>query len=127
MKTIEVKKQNLQKIMNAFCEKQGRATVRDIYDFSQIEDIVNKIEKRLSIPKKSMNGIYIHYDHRQHFPNAYKYRPESTHFDLINKGGKWYIDLDSVQRATCPNKNTDYPYTIALSDTAKEEILKKYI
>ena len=122
---IIVKKENAEKLMRVFEKVQGRATVRTIYDFNQFANIVDDIEKRIgNMTKKAKEGTKVHYDFRQHFPNAYKYQPESTHFTLVFTKGNW--KLTEVRRGYCPNKNCSYAYELMLSDTAKEAILDRY-
>lgn len=55
---------------------------------------------RLNIQKSKMKGITLTADpNAQHFPNAYKYEPESTHFTAEHNGKTWF--LTSVYRDTC--------------------------
>lgn len=127
MKNVIINEKNAAKIMQAFAAKQGRASVRTINSFDELVSICKGIEKRVGISKRAMDGTTVHYDFRQHFPNAYKFRPESTHFDLTHKSGKWCIDIDSISRYTTPNKNTAYEYTLSLSETAKTAVLENYV
>ena len=128
MKQVIIKKENEKKIMDAFKAAQGRATVRSIESFSEIVDICERVDRRLgNMSKNEKNGTVVNFDFRQTFPRAYKYRPESTHFALVFVNGSWRIDLDSIKRKTCPNKNTIYFYTLQLSESAKTAILARYI
>lgn len=127
MKWVIINEKNSEKIMSAFKAEQGRATVRTIDKFSELVRITESINERLHpMSKKAMDGTKAFYDFRQHFPSAYKYRPESTQFQLEYKSGNWRIDLESINRYTCPNVNTTKEYTLTLSESAKAEILKRF-
>ena len=126
MKPIIVKKENAGRIMAEFAKEQGRATARTINSYEQLAQIVKYIDYRLAgIPKKALEGVRIEYTFAQKFPNAYKYRPESTHFTLVYKNGAWRITY--IGRHTCPNRsNNGYEYNIYLTDDAKEAVLNLY-
>lgn len=109
---------NIEKLTAAIKEAEGRATVRTI-TAKDIQYVLHEIED--GIAKKKMSGTKVHYTGAQHFPNAYKYRPESTHWVAENVNGKWYVT--DIYRDTCPNRsswNTEIEY----SDTAKQAILE---
>lgn len=128
MKKIIVKKENSEKIMKIFSEVQGRATARTIDSYSELEKIIEGIEKRVHLgfemKKKSLEGTRVHYSFKQHFPKSYKYSPSATLFDLEYSKGKWY--LCEVERGSCPESNSYYKYDLFLSDTAKMEVLSWY-
>ena len=107
---------NENKLNAAIAEAEGRATVRTI-KADDIAWILNKIK----VPKSKLDGTTVHYDGAEHFPNAYKYRPESTHFTAENIKGKWYVT--DIYRATCPNRTT-WNTCIEYSPNAKEWILE---
>lgn len=71
------------------------------------------------ISKKNLEGTTITaLDlNAQSFPNAYKWRPESTQVDLLFKSGSWRVT--AIYRGRC-DKNGGY---ITLSDTARTAIL----
>lgn len=127
MKYTIINDTNMAKIMQAFDTAQGRATARTIGSAADLTRIIKGVEDRLHpMAKKAMDGTKVHYDYRQEFPRAYKFRPESTHFDLIYSKGSWRIDLDSIKRFYTPNINSLYGYYLELSETAKEAILDRY-
>lgn len=110
---------NTVKLNEAIKTAEGKATARTI-KATQIVSTLQEIEK--GIPKKKMSGTRVHYTGAEHFPNAYKYRPESTHWIAENINGKWYV-ID-IYRDTCPNRsswNTEVNY----SEAAKQAILEK--
>jgi len=118
---------NAAKIMESFKAAQGRATARTIDSFHELEEIIAGIEERLEgITKTAKDGTMINYNFQQHFPNAYKYIPDSTQFTLIYKRGAWRIDLESIERYTCPNNSRPYPYNMRLSETAQAAVLAMY-
>lgn len=92
--------------MTVFYGAQGRSAARVIEAYRDIERIIQGVEKRCGvgqrIPKKAFCGTVVKYDFRQQFPSAYKYTPDSTHFNLYFENNKWYIDIDSVKRGNCP-------------------------
>lgn len=125
MKEIIIKESNAAKIMAAITAAQGRATARTIDSYEQVKFIVMGVEQRIGkMPKAALEGTVFMYDFRQHFPNAYKFRPESTEIVCRYSKGSWR--LVSVRRDFCPNVNSPYGYTLMLSETAKAEILRRY-
>lgn len=118
MKTIIINENNVEKITAVLADVQKRSKVRTI-DTSDIYNTVDRVNGHLAIPKKYMEGVMIHCDlNAQDFPNAYKYRPESTHFTATFKGGKWR--LTGVYRDTTERTNK---VKITLTGEAKEKIL----
>lgn len=99
---------NVEAIAEAIKTAEGKATARTL-DVKKIQKILDGVSK--GITKTALNGTKVHYDGAQHFPNAYKYRPESTHFRAENVRGKWYVT--DIYRDTCPNraKNTQVTYS----------------
>ena len=127
MKRILINEKNLQKISEAIKAAEGRATAR-LLDTDTISRLIDRAENALPdrgvygrIPKNRMDGTKIYFDGGQQFPNAYKYRPESTHCTIENHSGKWY--LTDVRRDTCPNRQTSGE--ILYSDAAKAWILEQ--
>ena len=90
---------NNAKVTEAIKKAEGRATARTV----SAEDIVKALAK-IKVPKSKLNGTIVQWDGAEHFPNAYKYRPESTHWVAENVNGRWY--LIDVFRDTCPNRDT---------------------
>lgn len=126
-KYVEIKEENAEKIMKVFNEVQGRSSTRMVNSFKDVTDLVDSVEKRIrGITKKAKEGTTADEKFQQQFPNAYKHRPMSTHYTIIFKNGKWKIDLNSIERATCPNNSKYYSYNLNLSDSAKEAILALY-
>ena len=107
---------NEQKLNAAIREAEGKATARTI----TAKDVV-RILDRIKVPKNKLNGTVVRYDGAEHFPNAYKYRPESTHFVAENIKGKWYVM--AVFRDTCPNRST-WDTMISYSPEAKDWIIE---
>lgn len=113
---MKINIQNTDKLSKAIADAQGKATARTI-TAGGICHILDKIK----VPKNRLNGTMVHYDGGEHFPNAYKYRPESTHWIAENINGKWYV-VD-IYRDTCPNRN-GWSGEIKYSDPAKEWIIE---
>jgi len=86
-------------------EVQKRAKVRTITS-EEIVEALDRIETTLGISKKAMEGVQVHVDlNDQKFPNAYKWRPESTQFWAVYKGGSWRVL--SIERDTCSQLATN--------------------
>lgn len=91
-----IKESNREKIEEMIKKAEGRATARTI-NYNDMTTALKKIEDRLRIKKKDMIGIRARIDiHAQNFPQAYRYRPESTHFFVTKKSSGW--DLTDVDR-----------------------------
>ena len=110
---------NIEKLSAAIKEAEGKATARTI-EATQIQYTLHEIET--GIAKKKLSGTQVHYTGAEHFPNSYKYRPESTHWIAENINGKWYV-VD-IYRDTCPNRSS-WNTEIIYSETAKQAILEK--
>ena len=108
---------NTEKLNKAIKEAEGKATART----TSAKEIVKTLES-IRVPKSRLNGTKVFWDGAEHFPNAYKYRPESTHWVAENVNGRWYV-ID-ICRATCPNR-TNRRGEIAYSDDAKAWILEE--
>lgn len=109
---------NMEKLSAAIKEAEGKSRVRTI-SAEDIQEALHDIEH--GIAKKKLHGTIVHYDGAEHFPHAYKYRPESTHWTAENIRGKWYVT--DIKRAACPNRST-WNTIIVYSDEAKEAILE---
>lgn len=107
---------NTEKLNIAIKEAEGRATARTI-TAEQIQYILHEVSEGITKPR--LHGTKVVYDGAQHFPSAYRHRPDSTHWAAENIKGKWYVT--QIWRGTCPNrlKNTRIDY----SEEAKEAIL----
>lgn len=115
---MKINIENKEKLAQAIKEAEGRSTARTI-TADKIQNILDAVSK--GIAKTKLNGTKVFYDGAEHFPNAYKYRPESTHWSAENVKGKWYVT--SISRGTCPNRkggNTSIEY----SETAKTAIIE---
>ena len=110
-----------EKLTDALETLQARCTARTI-TASEVEDILDYATSKLGISKKAMTGTKLVYTGAEHFPNAYKYRPESTHFTAEHNGRFWVIT--EIARATCPNRadNTH----LNLSESAKAALLERF-
>lgn len=106
-----------EKLQAALDEVQKRCTARTV-TAKEIADVLNSIK----VPKKYLDGTKVFWDGAEPFPNAYKYRPESTHWWAENIKGKWYVL--GIERNTCPNKSTRKG-VIDYSDAANAWILEK--
>lgn len=80
-----------EKLNRLIKEAEKKATARTI-SVSDILKTLWRIEEKLDIPKKHMDGISVSVDiHADSFPNSYKYTPFSTWFYATYKNGSWRI------------------------------------
>lgn len=100
-------------------EVQHRTSARNI-SLKQIETILHRVEVNLGIPKYKLDGVTVHFTGAEHFPNAYKYAPESTHFYAVHDGKTWVIE--KIERDRCPNNRQSI--LITLTDQAKAAVLE---
>lgn len=144
MKLVKITLNNSAKIMKAFSEAQGKARERMIDSYNDLERIIGYVNRDChfnvrrdlktgitkimtgGMTKKALEGTVVHYDFAQNFPNAYRYAPSSTHFDLTYKSGDWYVDIDSITRSGCPRAHKLGSYTITFSESAIQKILEMY-
>lgn len=98
---MKIKANDIEKLTVAIKEAEGRATARTITPMT-IKYVVGEVERKLGIAKKDMNGVRVHYTGAQQFPNAYRYSPDSTHFEMANVRGTWYVT--KIYRLNCPNR-----------------------
>lgn len=121
MKSIIIKKENLPQIEEAIRIAEGRASVRQI-SAETILNVADGITKRLDIPKKSMIGIKVYADpNAQQFPRAYKYNPESTHFEMEYKSSGWNLVYVSRNTTKAPSK----AYCIVFTEEAKKALVER--
>lgn len=97
---------------------QKKAKTRCI-SLSDILDILERVERNLDIPKAKLDGVKVHYTGAEHFPNAYRGIPESTHFYAMHNGKRW--EITKIERSTCPNNSRCV--IITLTEQAKEAVL----
>ena len=120
MKPIYAISANAEKLNTAIAAAEGRATARTI-SAENIFDALEVIEGKLSIPKTHMIGITVDVDiHAQHFPSAYRYRPESTHFTAERTSSGWKVT--SIYRGTTNSPSNRY--YVKLTDKAKKSIVE---
>ena len=107
-----------EKLEKAIEEAQGRATARTV-TANEICRILQSVGD--GVAKANLSGTKVHYTGAQHFPNAYKYRPDSTHWTAENIRGNWYVT--DIWRGACPNR-TKWNTEVEYSEIAKEAILE---
>jgi len=122
MAGVPISVNNLDRIREMIRKAEGRATVRTI----SAEDLlrfVNDYTKMLGISKKALAGTTVIADlNAQHFPNAYRYMPESTQFGLKATSSGW--TLMWVERREC--KAPTRAYIAVFTEAAKEAILNRF-
>ena len=117
MKAIIINETNKAKIETSIMEAEGKATMRTI-TYDDITKATQKIEKKLGIPKKCLEGVRYDVDiHAQNFPKAYKYRAESTQFIVEFSKGKWR--LISVERYYTRTAGHDFKCVTMPEETKK--------
>ena len=123
MKEIIVKEENRNKINDVLVEVQRRCTARTI-TVQNIFDICTDLFDRYGISKKALEGCVFYIDyHAQHFANAYKYIPESTHIKLRYHNGSFRVtDVYRCNTATTPNSAVE----ARLTDEAKDALIKRF-
>lgn len=113
-------KSELAKLTEELDNVQKRCSARTITAREIFDELVS-IENKLGIAKCHMNGIRVTVDlNARSFPNAYKYIPESTHFNAELRSGKWRIT--DIRRAQTLRPTVGH--NIELTEEAKEAIIK---
>lgn len=107
-----------EKLEAALEAEQHRCTARTL-SVQDVERILDDITARTGISRAAMKGTKLHYTGGEKFPSAYKYRPDSTHFEAEHNGRYWCITF--VHRTTCPNSHNNAE--LILSDSARAAIL----
>lgn len=121
-KAIKITTENADKINDAIIAAEGRARVRCI-SAEGIEKACAKAFDHFDITKKALEGVKISVDiHAQHFPNAYKYTPESTQFCAVYKRGAWY--LTDIYRGVCRAPSQQFGAT--LTEAATDAIIRNF-
>lgn len=116
---IQINPKNEEKINSFIAEKEGKARERKV-EYSDIVSAIAAIEKKLGIPKKCMEGITAEIDiHAQDFPNAYKWRAESTQITILRKSSGWYLTYVSRYYT----KRESQRYMVTLTEQAKDAII----
>ena len=116
---MKINIENTEKLEGALKEVQGKATARTI-DVDRILSVLKYVEKRLGIGKTALKGTKVHFTGAEKFAKAYRFTPESTHFEAEHNGKTWFVT--SITRDTCPQRQD--AIDVALSDTAKDAVLK---
>ena len=99
---------------------QERAIVRLIDDFDVLYELA-KVEDKLGISKKAMDGITVEIDpNAETLPGSYKGIPESTQFTARYKNG-WYIT--DIYRAKCKGKTQKV--VVNHTDTSRAAIIER--
>ena len=108
MKTMKIKVADKEKLQKALDDAQSRARVRTV-DYRDVMKAVEKAEERLSqiLLKKDWIDMEVICDpNSQKFPNAYKGRPDSTHFILKRFSSGWFVT--EIDRYDCNETQTHY-------------------
>lgn len=111
MKKIRIT--NTEKLPGMIQAAEGRATARTITPANIAEMLDTVTERILALStRKDATGTKITADcNAQHFPNAYKYIPESTHFTAVLKSTGWTVT--SIYRDRCTTTAAMITYTPA--------------
>lgn len=120
---IKIDEPNRDKIRAALDEVQGSCTAR-LLTVDQILAYCQEITAIYRmIPKNALNGSTFTVDpNAQNFPNAYRWRPESTVAKVLYKNSKfWLVDLD---RYTTAREGHDIE--AHLTDAARAAIIEAY-
>lgn len=110
-------------VMDALDAVQKRAKCRTM-DAWSIVQAIEEIEDRLDMisAKKDAVGTIAHVDYNaQHFPNAYKYTPESTQITIVLKSSGW--TLTHIVRDAC--KAPANKITLELTDATKAHMAER--
>jgi hypothetical protein len=117
---IIINGKHTEKLTSVLDAIQNRCTARTL-DVERIEAILDRATRAIGVAAAHMKGSTIKYTGAEHFPSAYKYTPDSTHFEATHNGRYWVVT--AIYRYTCPNRcdNTH----ITPSDDAIVAITKK--
>lgn len=123
-KRIVYKGGNLERITQWIREAEGRATVRTVSVRSMGAALKAAEDRLLAVAaKKSLKGSKLSVDiNAQDFPSAYRYTPESTHFEAVYNGREWVIT--SIERKRC--RGSAQKCICHLTEEAKESIIASY-
>lgn len=113
--------ETLREALNAeICIAEKHARERRI-KADDIVHVLSRVENKLGLKKKDMEGIYIHVDyHAQTFSRKYKWKAMSTQFSAVYKNGSWRITeifRDEV-------KKPEFGVTLTLTDTVKKAYIE---
>jgi hypothetical protein len=106
MKTnIKITEDNREKIAIQIVLAESRASARTATANDLFESI-KEIESRLSslnVPKNKWSGMLFRIcPEAQKFPNAYRWNPEATVFEVMRTGSGWTLKI--VHRDWCPTQ-----------------------
>lgn len=119
-----IKEQNKARITAFIDEAEGRSSMRCL-TYVDIENAIARIENRLNIPRKAMEGLRYSVDvNAQTFPSAYKYRAESTHMVIEYSKGQWR--LMSVSRDTTRRQGHEFA-CINMPEETRNAIISRMV
>lgn len=118
---IRLTESNREKIESLLFSAQKRCTQR-ILTFNRIAEILDSVDQELSIPKTKMKGVSVVFTGAEKLPTAYRFTPESTHFDAIHDGSHWYIT--DLHRGVCPNRKGNV--SVILTEDAKKALVDSF-
>jgi hypothetical protein len=119
MKAIIIKEENRARIEEAVEKANGRGKAR-LVSADDVFGITEYIIEKYGISKAAMNGCKWEIDlNAQHFPNAYKFQPLSTHIYIEFSNGTF--KLTDVKRDYC--WRSEKHYRAELTEAAKQAII----
>lgn len=122
---IRISEENTAAIRDAIAQAEGRAKARTI-SVQDILDSVVEISEHYNLPKKYMVGLRFSVDpNAQHFPNAYKYVPESTQFCVEYCPSGWF--LTGIAREACKSPSRRFAMVGKLTDAQRDAIISGYL
>ena len=108
------------KLDEAIAAAEGRARVRTINSLDVIRSL-DRIERELSIPKKTMEGIKVCVNvHRQRFAKAYTFAPYATIFCAEFRNGAWHVT--DIYRGGCSKIFCEIEHT----DTSRAALVDRF-
>ena len=100
---------------------QRRCTARTINAYDIYKSLTEVEEKMDGVPAKDLEGTVVWIDpNAQHFPSAYRYIPESTHFYAAFHRGSWWLVYVYRDNCKAPTKK----HRLELSETAKDALIR---
>lgn len=102
--------------------EQGAARERTI-SAADVVDSCEEIARRLSIPKKHMEGVRAVVDpHAQRVPSSYRYPMQSTWFIVEYRRGAWRLTFVCRSRVSAPSRRV----VLQLPDAARAALLSRF-
>lgn len=122
MKPIIINDRNKDRITAILDAIQGKCKARTI-DYRDIAETCKRIENRLCIPKKCLEGSRFNVDIEAfNKPSAYKYTPYSTQFIVEFAKGNWkLIGIDRWE-----TRREKHSILAELSETTKNAIIDHF-